>query len=226
MNSSKKYKIDKYKNWIKQIHSEILDLNTCCIIWEKITEIENHSQHFIMYGGYFQEWQNQNFFYKVIIQLSRIVEPSFQKDDRSLYNLLVELRDNNFISYSQYKTNYLNNNGELLLGYCEKDLIDLFEKTTKQKYTDSCFCLMINQDLTQLKKIHTTVRQIRNKMIAHLTKQTHSEVDLKYSKLKNFISILDKMFNNYSELLFGYLFEHEYTDLNIEKVFEEAWIKA
>lgn len=161
--------INKFKEWLKQLHYEVVDLNSSCIIWETLTEIENHSAHFKQYGGHFQYWQNQNFFYKTIIQVSRLTEQGTKKDDRSFIKFLVELRDKRVISFNQFRKNW-SDSFVSSAGLTEESLIKDFEEITNQKYTDLCFCRMINEDLQELQKIHQEIRVIRNKIIAHLTK--------------------------------------------------------
>lgn len=216
---------DKYEEWFHQIHEEILDLNTNYTIWENMINIENNSSHFRKTGRLFQIWQNNNFVFKIVIQLCRLTENGNRTDDRSLYNFLIAIRDNNILSYKNYRNLY----GTLApLILTEEGIIEQFENLTKQKYTDSCFCETINNDINKLTNINNSIKKFRNKHIAHLTSYSGEIKKITFKGLKKNIEELAEIVNKYSNLLYANTNFHELADIKIENLlkdlFKKAWI--
>ncbi|MDR1327542.1 MAG: hypothetical protein LBJ74_03960 [Heliobacteriaceae bacterium] len=229
----------KYQKWIDKICSEMLDLSHSARVWDEIMTIQNKSKHFKTCGRPFQHWMMQNYSYRMIIQLSRLVEPEYiNGDGLSFHKFLTEIRDKNYISFKRYTKEEtlpteednlkilrenISSDEAISLPYTIEDAIRSFESITSQKYTDTCFCCLINKDLEKLNMIRDKLKRFRNKAIAHLTDAEIKNIPT-FKDLDDNLKILRKIANKYSVLLNHSHQVFEYVDLNLNRIFKKAWI--
>ena len=74
---------DKIFDWLEQLHHEITALHTTIKLWNIFNDKykANLSSELI-------NWCKENYYYKVVLQISKLAEYGKRKDDRSLINFL------------------------------------------------------------------------------------------------------------------------------------------
>ena len=98
----KNTKKDKILRHFDLILDEVRGLVYSLDVWNQLTEIQNHSKHFKKYGGHLQDWLAQNYTYKVIVQIGKITNPNYQKDDVNFIKLLKEVSEKKYISFERF----------------------------------------------------------------------------------------------------------------------------
>ena len=234
-----KKQLDKYQIWLKQINNEALNLNYTQLVWDKLTTIQNNSNHFKKTGGNLQKWIHNNYICHFIMLISRICDPSgTQKSDRNLSKFLKEIRDNHYITFERFlnahnplppheqELKFIEINGIKMKESCltyEEVENDYLEITKISKSDDFCDG-MIEEDLNEIKYISESIKKLRDKRIAHLTNTKIEKVPTYKSVNENVENLLN-IIRKYNLLIFNVHETFDYCDLNIHTVFEKPWIE-
>ena len=238
MNSSNE-KLDKYQEWLKQINNEALNLSYTQLVWNKLTTIQNNSEHFKKTGGHLQNWIHNNYVCHLVMLISRICDPNGKRQsDRNLTKFLKEIKKNHYITFERFlnahnplppfekELKFIDVNGIKIKEFrttheeVEKDYIEITQISKSSDYCDK----MIEEDLCTIKLIFETISSLRDKRIAHLTSTKIEKVPT-YKNVNENVEKLLNIIRKYNLLIFNVHETFDYCDLNVHTVFEKPWIK-
>lgn len=234
----KNTKKDKILRHFDLILDEVRGLVYSLDVWNQLTEIQNHSKHFKKYGGHLQDWLAQNYTYKVIVQIGKITNPNYQKDDVNFIKLLKEVSEKKYISFERFLQSYdpppekerriwnVVKDGPFETynrNFTVEDAKESFESKTGFPYNHTDFSEMINQDIQKLDEVFRKIKKLRHKKIAHLTTAEIKKVPT-YADVEDCINTIKAVAQKYKLIFYHSHDDFHYINLNIRTVFEKAWI--